>query len=141
MIPKIIDYCWFGGNPLPKSAQKCIKSWKRFFPQYEIKEWNESNFDVNMIPFTQEAYSARKYAFVSDVARFWILLNEGGIYFDTDVEVVAPFDDIISKGRKGQCGNRKGIQLLSDLAFSNAGRRANPWHCSQAYNARFGNSV
>lgn len=98
MIPKIIHYCWFGGNPLPKSALKCINSWKRFFPQYEIKEWNESNFDVNMMPFTQEAYSARKYAFVSDVARFWILLNEGGIYFDTDVEVVAPFDDIISKG-------------------------------------------
>ncbi len=98
MIPNIIHYCWFGGNPLPKSAIKCINSWKRFFPHFEIREWNESNFDVNMMPFTQEAYSARKYAFVSDVARFWILLNEGGIYFDTDVEVVAPFDDIISKG-------------------------------------------
>lgn len=98
MIPKIIHYCWFGGNPLPKSALKCISSWERFFPQYIIKQWNESNLDVNMMPFTQEAYRAKKYAFVSDVARFWILLNEGGIYFDTDVEVIAPFDDIISNG-------------------------------------------
>lgn len=98
MIPKIIHYCWFGGNPLPASVQKCINSWKKFFPDYEIKEWNESNFDVNMIPFTSEAYSVKKYAFVSDVARFFILHNEGGLYFDTDVEVVAPFDDILEQG-------------------------------------------
>lgn len=98
MIPKIIHYCWFGGNPLPASVQKCINSWKKFLPDYEIKEWNESNFDVNMIPFTCEAYSAKKYAFVSDVARFFILHNEGGLYFDTDVEVVAPFDDILEQG-------------------------------------------
>lgn len=98
MIPKIIHYCWFGGKPLPKSAGKCINSWKKYFPLYEIKEWNESNFDVNMIPFTQEAYKAKKFAFVSDVARFWILLREGGVYFDTDVEVISSFDDIISRG-------------------------------------------
>lgn len=98
MIPKIIHYCWFGGNPLPESVQKCIKSWKRFFPDYEIKEWNESNFDVNMIPFTREAYSVKKYAFVSDVARFFILYNVGGLYFDTDVEVVSSFDDILARG-------------------------------------------
>lgn len=98
MIPKVIHYCWFGDTPLPKSALKCIVSWKRFFPDYEIKEWNESNFDVNLIPFTQEAYSAKKYAFVSDVARFWILHREGGIYFDTDVEVIRSFDDVISNG-------------------------------------------
>jgi len=98
MIPKIIHYCWFGGNPLPKSALKCINSWKRFLPDYEIKEWNESNFDVNLLPFTQEAYAAKRYAFVSDVARFWILQREGGLYFDTDVEIVAPMDDIIAQG-------------------------------------------
>lgn len=98
MIPKIIHYCWFGGNPLPKSAIKCINSWKKFFPDYEIKEWNESNFDMNMMPFTQEAYHAKKYAFVSDVARFWILYREGGLYFDTDVEVVASMDDIVERG-------------------------------------------
>lgn len=95
MIPKIIHYCWFGGNPLPKSALKCINSWKKFFPDYEIKEWNETNFDVNMMPFTKEAYTAKKYAFVSDVARFYILYEFGGLYFDTDVEVIREFDDVL----------------------------------------------
>lgn len=98
MIPKVIHYCWFGGNPLPESAKKCIASWRKFMPDYEIKEWNESNFDVNIIPYTAEAYKAKKYAFVSDYARFWILFHHGGLYFDTDVEVIAPLDDIISRG-------------------------------------------
>ena len=98
MIPKIIHYCWFGQNPLPPLAIKCIKSWKTHFPDYEIKEWNENNFDVNIIPYTKEAYEAKKYAFVSDYARFWILYNYGGIYFDTDVEVIRPMKDIIDKG-------------------------------------------
>ena len=98
MIPKIIHYCWFGGNPLPKSARKCIDSWKRFFPDYEIKEWNEDNFDVNAIPYTKEAYESKKYAFVSDYARFKILYENGGIYFDTDVKVIKPFDEIIARG-------------------------------------------
>lgn len=98
MIPKTIHYCWFGRNPLPASARKCIESWKRFFPEYEIKEWNEDNFDVNMIPYTREAYSVKKYAFVSDYARFWILYNYGGLYFDTDVEVIRSMDDIVARG-------------------------------------------
>lgn len=83
---------------MPKSAKKCIASWRKFFPDYEIKEWNEDNFDVNIIPYTKQAYEAKKYAFVSDFARFWILYNYGGLYFDTDVEVIRPMDDIISKG-------------------------------------------
>lgn len=98
MIPKVIHYCWFGGNPLPKSAIKCIDSWKKFLPDYEIKEWNESNFDINLIPYTREAYEMKKYAYVSDVARFLVLYREGGVYFDTDVEVVKPLDDIIEAG-------------------------------------------
>ena len=98
MIPKIIHYCWFGGKPLPKSAIKCINSWKKFFPDYEIREWNESNFDVNMVPYTKEAYAAKKYAFVSDFARFWVLHEHGGVYFDTDVEVIRSMDDIIEQG-------------------------------------------
>ena len=98
MIPKIIHYCWFGRNPLPASAQKCIASWRKFLPDYEIKEWNEDNFDVNTIPYTQQAYEAKKYAFVSDYARFWILYRYGGLYFDTDVEVIKSFDDILKKG-------------------------------------------
>lgn len=110
-IPKIIHYCWFGGKPLPKTAIKCMASWKKFFPEYEIKEWNESNFDVNMMAFTQEAYAAGMYAFVSDVARFVILEKEGGLYFDTDVEVIRPFDDIIERGAfmgiETPCGGRE----------------------------------
>lgn len=98
MIPKVIHYCWFGGNPLPDNAKKCIESWKRYFPDYEIKEWNESNFDVNMVPYSAEAYEAGKYAFVSDYARFWIIYNYGGIYFDTDVEVIRDLTPIICRG-------------------------------------------
>ena len=98
MIHKTIHYCWFGRNPLPDFAIKCINSWKKYFPDYEIKEWNEDNFDVNIIPYTAEAYRVKKYAFVSDYARFWVLYNYGGIYFDTDVEVIKPMDDIIERG-------------------------------------------
>lgn len=97
-IPKIIHYCWFGRNPLPPLAIKCIESWKKYLPDYEIKEWNEDNFDVNIIPYTSEAYKAKKYAFVSDYVRFWILYKYGGLYFDTDVEVIKPMDDIIQRG-------------------------------------------
>lgn len=98
MIPKKIHYCWFGRNPLPESAQKCINSWRKYLPDYEIIEWNEDNFDVNSIPYTAQAYEAKKYAFVSDYARFKILYEQGGLYFDTDVEVIKPMDDIIAKG-------------------------------------------
>lgn len=98
MIPKKIHYCWFGRNPLPPLAKKCISSWKKYLPDYEIIEWNEDNFDVNMIPYTAEAYKAKKYAFVSDYARFWVLYKYGGIYFDTDVEVIKSMNDIIAQG-------------------------------------------
>ena len=98
MIPRVIHYCWFGRNPLPKMAVKCIESWKTFLPDYEIKVWNEDNFDVNIIPYTKDAYADGKYAFVSDYARFWILYHYGGVYFDTDVEVIKPMDDIIELG-------------------------------------------
>lgn len=98
MIPKVIHYCWFGGNPLPPLAVKCIASWRKYLPDYEIREWNESNFDVNIVPYTREAYGAKKYAFVSDYARFWVLYHHGGLYFDTDVEVLRPLDDIVARG-------------------------------------------
>lgn len=97
-IPKVIHYCWFGGNPLPPMARKCIASWKKYLPDYEIREWNEDNFDVNAVPYTREAYAARKFAFVSDYARFVILHRHGGLYFDTDVEVIRPLDDIVARG-------------------------------------------
>ena len=98
MIPKVIHYCWFGEKPLPKAAIRCIDSWKKHFPDYEIREWNESNYDVRKIPYTAEAYGAKKYAFVSDYARFDILYEQGGVYFDTDVEVLRPFEDILTQG-------------------------------------------
>jgi len=98
VIPKKIHYCWFGRNPLPESAIKCIESWQKFFPDYEIIEWNEDNFDVNSILYTAQAYAAKKYAFVSDYARFKILYEHGGLYFDTDVEVIKSFDDILERG-------------------------------------------
>lgn len=98
MIPKVIHYCWFGRGKKPPLAEKCIASWRKFLPDYEIREWNEDNYDVNTIPYTAEAYEAKKYAFVSDYARFDILYHHGGVYFDTDVEVIKPVDDILAAG-------------------------------------------
>ena len=97
-IPKVIHYCWFGGNPLSELAVKCIESWKTFCPGYEIKEWNEDNYNVRACKYISEAYDAKKWAFVSDYARFDIIYNYGGIYFDTDVELIAPIDDILQRG-------------------------------------------
>ena len=96
MIPKVIHYCWFGGKPLPKLAQKCIASWKKFCPDYEIIRWDEANFDVNGCDYSREAYEAKNWAFVSDYARLKILVDNGGIYMDTDVEVVKPLDEFLS---------------------------------------------
>ena len=95
MIPKKIHYCWFGGNPLPPLAKKCIASWKKYCPDYEIKEWNETNFDVNALAYTREAFEARKWAFITDVVRLQALVTEGGIYMDTDVEVLKPLDSLL----------------------------------------------
>jgi len=95
MIPKKIHYCWFGRGEMPEEAKKCIASWHKHMPNYEYKMWNEDNFDVNLIQYTKEAYEAKKYAFVSDYVRLWALANEGGIYFDTDVEIFKSFDDLL----------------------------------------------
>ena len=94
-IPKIIHYCWFGGNPLPELTIKCIESWKKFCPDYEIIEWNEQSFDINCSDYAKEAYEAKKWAFVSDYCRFYILNKQGGIYLDTDVELIKPIDDLL----------------------------------------------
>lgn len=120
MIPKTIHYCWFGRNPLPSLAIKCINSWKSFLPDYEIIEWNEDNFDVNIIPYTEQAYKAKKYAFVSDYARFWILYNYGGVYFDTDVELIASIDSILEKGPFMAC-EHTGEQWKEKYPAINAG--------------------
>lgn len=96
MIPKIIHYCWFGGKSLPELAVKCIESWKRFCPDYEIIRWDESNFDINVCPYAREAYDAKKFAFVSDYARLKVLVEHGGIYMDTDMEVLKSLDKFLS---------------------------------------------
>lgn len=95
VIPKKIHYCWFGRKELPPLAKKCIQSWKKFFPDYEIIEWNEENFNIELNRYVKEAYNEGKYAFVTDVARLYIIYNFGGIYFDTDVEVIKPFDELL----------------------------------------------
>ena len=92
MIPKIIHYCWFGRGPIPAYLQECIDSWKKIMPDYEIKCWNEENFNVNSNLFCKEAYEKKKFAFVSDYVRVYSLYTEGGLYFDTDVKVVKKFD-------------------------------------------------
>lgn len=88
MIPKIIHYCWFGKNPKPEVVERCIASWKAYCPDYEIVEWNESNYDVEANAFTKAAYEAKKWAFVSDMARLEIMAKHGGIYLDSDVEIL-----------------------------------------------------
>lgn len=95
MIPKVIHYCWFGRSQMPKLALKCIESWKKYCPDYQIKEWNEDNFDLDLYPYVREAYDARKFAFVTDVVRLYALYHEGGIYMDTDVEVIKPLDSLL----------------------------------------------
>lgn len=95
MIPKTIHYCWFGRGEKPALALKCIESWKKYLPDYEIKEWNEDNFDVNSNQYVKEAYEARKFAFVTDYVRLYALYNEGGVYMDTDVEVLKSYNPFL----------------------------------------------
>lgn len=95
MIPKVIHYCWFGKGKLPELAEKCIKSWKKYCPDYEIIEWNENNFDINTNTYVKEAYENRKFAFVSDYVRIYAMYNFGGIYMDTDVEVTKNLDEFL----------------------------------------------
>ena len=95
MIPKIIHYCWFGHGNKTEMVMNCINSWKKYCTNYKIVEWNEDNFDINFCAYTKEAYDAKKWAFVSDVVRLYVLVKFGGIYMDTDVEVIKPLDDLL----------------------------------------------
>ncbi len=102
MIPKILHYCWFGKNPKSELAQKCIATWSKYNPDYQIIEWNEENFDVNQHPFVKEAYEQKKWAFVSDFARVKAVYEMGGFYLDTDMEITRSFDDLLQ--HKAICG-------------------------------------
>ena len=97
LMNKVIHYCWFGNNEKPEKVKRCIESWKRYLPDFEVREWNENNFDINCCNYVKEAYKAGKYAFVADYARFYALSEYGGLYFDTDVEIIRPMDDILGE--------------------------------------------
>jgi mannosyltransferase OCH1-like enzyme len=95
-IPKIIHYCWFGRNPYPELIIKCIQSWKTILPDYKIIEWNEDNFEISSNQYIEEAYRTKKWAFVSDYVRLYAIFTYGGVYFDTDVEILKPLDRFLS---------------------------------------------
>ena len=96
IIPKIIHYCWFGKGEMPELAKKCIESWIKYLPEYEMRLWNEDTFDLDMYQYAQEAYDNRKFAFVTDVVHLWALEKYGGVYMDTDVEILKPLDDLLN---------------------------------------------
>jgi len=95
LIPKKIHYCWFSGNPIPQKLQKCMDSWKQFCPDYEIIRWDESNYDIHRSPYMEQAYAQKKWCYVSDYARLDILHQHGGIYLDTDVELIRNLDELL----------------------------------------------
>lgn len=111
MIPKKIHYCWFGGQPLPELAIKCIKSWEKFCPDYEIIEWNESNYDISKNKYMHQAYQMKKWGFVPDYARLDIIYNHGGIYLDTDVEIIKSLNELLNQ--KGFCGIENGSKYIA----------------------------
>lgn len=126
MIPKVIHYCWFGGNPKPDNVKRYMSSWKKYCPDYEFQEWNESNFDVTENAYCREAYEAKKWAFVTDYVRLWALYHYGGFYMDADVEVVKPLEPLrvydalsgyelktrIPTGTMGACRGNEWIGML-----------------------------
>lgn len=122
MIPKIIHYCWFGRGKMPELAEHCLASWRKFLPDYELKLWNEDSFDVNRLRFTRQAYERRKFAFVTDYVRLYALKSFGGIYMDTDVEVLRSLDDLL--GLPGFTGFESNCLLPTGLLAS---RKGAPW--------------
>ena len=98
MIPKKIHYCWFGGAPLPAQAEKCIASWRKFCPDFELIRWDESNFDLNENSYVRYCYDNKKWAFLTDYIRLAVVLRHGGVYFDTDVELLKPLDPLLGYG-------------------------------------------
>lgn len=122
MIPKKIHYCWFGGKPLPEEAKKYIESWKKFCPDYEIIEWNEKTFDLSQNIYVKEAYENKKWAFITDYVRLWVIYNYGGIYMDTDVEVLKNLDTFLQ--HKAFSGFESNSSITTGIM---AGEKGNNW--------------
>ena len=115
-IPKVIHYCWFGGNPLPKSAEKCIKSWQKYCSNYEIKRWDESNFDVTCNEYCKFCYENKKWAFLTDYIRLKVIYDNGGVNLDTDVELLKNLDDLVKNG--AYMGFEDEISIATGLGFA-----------------------
>ena len=126
MIPRTIHWCWFGHGNKNQLVEKCVNSWRRHMPDWTIKEWNEENFDIHCNKYVEEAYANRKWAFVADYVRLYALFHEGGVYMDSDVEVVKPLDrfltlsaftgrDSVNGSLTGTMGSERGGQWVKDL--------------------------
>ena len=114
-IPKTIHYCWLGRNPKPESVLKCIASWKKYCPDYEIIEWNEDNLDIDSHLYSRQAYDAKAWAFATDYFRLWIVYTYGGIYLDTDVQIIKPLDPLLRN--KAFMGFENEESIASGLGF------------------------
>ena len=126
MIPKIIHCCWFGRGEMPELVQNCIASWRTHIPDWEYQLWSEDNFDVSTAPrYVQEAYAAKKYAFVSDYVRLWALEQYGGLYMDVDFEVYKPFDDLMEQYEAfaGYEGSKRNPVMMGVIAA----KAHHPW--------------
>lgn len=119
MIPNTIHYCWFGRNPKPALAMKCIESWKKYCPDYEIIEWNEDNFDISACPlYVRQAYELKKWPFVTDYVRLKVVYDHGGIYMDTDVELKKTLDSLLHY--RAYFGFEEGKYIATGLGFGAA---------------------
>lgn len=125
MIPKIIHYCWFGGNPLPNSVKKCIKSWRKYCPDYQIIEWNEHNYDLSRNQYMLDAYREKKWGFVPDFARLDIVYRHGGIYLDTDVQIIRSFDSLLNQSSFFGFENSGKNELFVALGLGFAAEKGN----------------
>lgn len=126
LIPKVIHSCWFGKGAMPELVERCIASWKMHMPEWEYRLWTEDNFDIATAPqYVQEAYAARKYAFVSDYVRLWALEREGGLYMDVDFEVYKPFDDLMEQydAFAGYEGSKRNPVMMGVIAA----KAHHPW--------------
>lgn len=119
MIPKKIHYCWYGGKPLPELAEKCIDSWRKYCPDYEIIRWDETNTDLESNQYVREAYQSKKWAFITDYVRLKVLYDYGGVYMDTDVQLIAPLDEFLSN--KGFSGFENENQVPTGIMASEKG--------------------